>query len=220
MFGDGMQEILIIAVVVIILIVGGLTRRGGRGIRISGPTLVLRRFKIDEDPSATILVDIIGRPKGIIAWLLTIMGIDAETSLKVTGKELTFRSSSLFGQIHHVAPLPSISSTHCGYSKPIGYFIIGIIFILVGLLSAISPILWEFGLYGSRGLTFGLIVGAIFLIAYWLSKKMTMVFETSGGMTMGLIFKRSVIENVPVDIEKTLKAIHIVNNKIIESQVR
>lgn len=220
MFGVGMSEMIVLAVVVIILIGGGIARRGRRGIRISGPTLVLRRFHIDETPSANILVDIVGRPKGIIAWLLTILGIDAETSLKATDKEVTFRSSSLFGQIHHVAPLPSISSTHCGYSKPIGYLILGIIFILVGLLSSVSPVLWQFGLYGSRGLIFGLVVGVVFLIAYWLSKKMTMVFETSGGMTMGLIFKRSVIENIPIDIEQALKAIYIVNNKITESQVK
>lgn len=178
------------------------------GIRIAGPTLVLRRFKIDETPSANVLVDIVGRASGITAWLLTVMGFDAETSLKVTGKEVAFRSSSLFGQTHQVVPLPSVSSTHCGYSKPIGYLIIGALFLIGGIWS------------GDMFIVIGLVICGIFLVAYYLSKKIVISLETSGGTVLGLSFKRSVIENVPVDIEQALKAIGIVNQKVIESQVK
>ena len=52
----------------------------------------------------------------------------------------------------------------------------------------------------------------------WLSKKMTISFETSGGMVMGLTFKRSVIENVAVDIQKARQAIEIINKNVINSQ--
>ena len=76
-----------------------------------GPTLVLRRFKINDTPSADASVDIVGRASGITAWLLTVMGFDAETSLKMTSKEISFKSSSLFGQTNQVVPLPMVSST-------------------------------------------------------------------------------------------------------------
>lgn len=216
MFGLGTSELIVLAVVVFILVGGGLVRRGGGGIRIAGPTLVLRRFKIDETPSANVLVDIVGRASGITAWLLTVMGFDAETSLKVTGKEVSFISSSLFGQTHQVVPLPSVSSTHCGYSKPIGYLIIGVIFLIGGILSGIVSILDQRG--GGGNILIGLVIGGIFLIAYYLSKKIVISLETSGGMVLGLSFKRSVIENVSVDIEQALKTMGIVNQRIIESQ--
>lgn len=222
MFGIGGPELNILAVVIIVLVGGWLARLARGGVRIAGPTLVLRRFKVDETPSANLYVDIAGRRSGIIAWILTVIGFDAETSLKSTGQNITFKSSSLFGQIHRVVPLSKISSTHCGYSKPIGYLIIGVIFIVIGVLSNFFPmrILWQFGLFGSLCLILGLVIGGIFLIAYWLSKKMTMFLETSGGMTIGLTFKRSVIENVPVDINKALKAISILNQKVMESQIK
>jgi len=51
-------------------------------------------------------------------------------------------------------------------------------------------------------------------------KKMTMFIETSGGLIIGLTFKRSVIENVAVDIIKALKAISILHKKIVESQLK
>jgi len=214
MFGMGMSELIVLAVVVLILVGSGIARRGGGGIRVTGPTLVLRRFKIDEAPSANVLVDIVGRASGITAWLLTVMGFGAETSLKVTDKEVTFRSSSLFGQTYQVVPLPSISSTHCGYSKPIGYLIMGAIFLIGGILAGLGQI------GDDKIILIGLVIGSIFLIAYSLSKKIVISLETSGGMVLGLSFKRSVIENVSVDIEQALKAIRIVNQKVIESQVK
>jgi len=213
MFGIGMPELIIIAVVGFILIGGGLARRGG-GIRIAGPTLVLRKFNINEDPSSNLLVDVIGRASGITAWLLTAIGFDAETSLKVTGQEVSFKSSSLFGQTHQVVPLPSVSSTHCGYSKPIGYLILGAIILIGGIITGLS----QRG--GGPLILFGLIIGGIFLVAYYLSKKIVISIETSGGILLGLSFKRSVIENVGVDIEQALKAIMIVNRKVIESQIK
>jgi len=145
-----------------------------------------------------------------MAWLLSILGFDAETRLKVTESEFSFKSSSLFGQIIQTAPLTNISSTHCGYSKPIWYLIIGGICIIVGIVGMVEK--------GIGALIPGLIIGGIFLLLYWLSKKMTMSFETSGGMVMGLIFKRSVIENVAVDIQKAIQAIEIINKNIIASQ--
>lgn len=210
----GMLELIVIAVVVFMLIGGVLARRDGGGIRVAGPTLVLRRFEIDEAPSADVLVDIVGRASGITAWLLTVMGFDAETSLRVTGEEVSCRSASLFGQTYQVVPLPSVSSTHCGYSKPIGYLIIGGIFLIGGILSGVSR-------GGSGGIILtGLVIGGICLAAYYLSKKIVISLETRGGMVLGLAFKRSVIENVSVDIEQALKVIGIVNQKVIESQVK
>ncbi len=213
MFGIGIPELTIIAVVVFILLGGGLARRGG-GLRIAGPTLVLRKFKIYEDSSADLLVDIVGRASGLTAWLLTVIGFDAETSLKATKQEISFKSSSLFGQTHQVVPFPSASSTHCGYSKPIGYLILGAIILIGGIITGLS----QRG--GGPIILFALIFGGIFLVAYYLSKKIVISIETSGGIIMGLSFKRSVIENVGVDIEQALKAIMIVNQKIIESQIK
>jgi len=198
-------------VIIFFVAAGSLGRRSG-GIRITGPSLVLRKFHVNASAPDGVLVEIVGRASGVTAWLLTIMGFDAETSLKLSNNELSFRSSSLFGQLNQVAPLPGISSTHCGYSKPIGYLILGVIFVLGGILIGL-------GQSGGGGIFLtGLIIGGIFLIAYWLSKKMTISIETGGGMIMGLIFKRSVIENIPIDIQKAIQAMDVINQKVIESQ--
>ena len=204
-FGNlGSSEMLIIGII-LLLVLGSVFMKGrGGSVRISGPTLVLRRFKIDESPSAQTPVEIIGRVSGLTAWLLTTMGFDAETTLKVSTTDVSFKSSSLSGETHQVVPLASVSSTHCGYSKPIGLLIIGSLILIGGLIAS------QF--------VAGLLLGGIFLLAYWLTKKITISVETSGGLLMGLAFKRSVIENVSVDIEQALKAIRIVNDNVVKSQ--
>lgn len=182
---------------------------GRRGGLTTGPVLVLRKFGVNASAPDGVFVEIIGRASGLMGWFLTTIGFDPETSLKVSNNRLSFSSSSLFGQIHQVVPLSGISSTHCGYSKPIGYLILAAAVVLGGILNQ-----------NGRVFLISLLVGGFFLVRYWLSKNITISIETRGGMTMGLTFKRSVIENVPVDIQKSIEAIEVVNQKVIESQHR
>ena len=212
MFGMGAPELIVVAVVVLLIVVG-LGRKGGKA-RISGPSLVLRKFDLDESASDNPIVDIEGRASGLIAWLLTVLGLDATTTLRITNREVSFRSSSLFGEIHQVAPLSSISSTHCGFFKPIGYLIIGIVIALGGVVAGLSK---HTG--GMAGLPL-IVVGLVFIVAYFLSKKLAISLETTGGMVMGLTFKRSVVENVAVDIQKALLAIQLINRKVGEAQMK
>lgn len=207
----------LLPLIILILIIWGVSssQRKRKGmIRISGPALALRKFKVDESLSEGVLVDIRGRASGIIGWLLTIIGLYGETSLKMTGKEISFSNKSRFGQIYQVVPIPCISSTHCGYSRSIGYLILAVLFIISGVITGFVP--------GSNSVAviIVLLFGGLFLIAYWFSKRIAITLETSGGMVLGLSFKRSVIENVRVDIDQALKAIHVVNGKVIESQVK
>lgn len=200
----GSSEMMIIGIILLLILGSAFMKGKGGSIRIGGPTLVLRHFKIDESPSAQTPVEIIGRVPGLTAWLLTTMGFNAETTLKVSTTDVSFKSSSLSGETHQVVPLASVSSTHCGYSKPTGLLIIGALILIGGLIA--------------RQFVVGLLLGGLLLLAYWLIKKITISVETSGGLIMGLAFKRSVIENVSVDIEQALKAIRIVNDSVVKSQ--
>jgi hypothetical protein len=185
------------------------------GINISSPTLVLRKFEINKSPKsiADEIISIIGRASGLFGWLLTVIGIDAQTYLTVTGREFEIKGTSLFGQHHDVVPLTSISSTHCGFLKPIGYLILAGVALLYGLFSGLfaeEKHLLKFILC--------LILGIVFLVMYVMQKKIEIKVQTRGGLSLGLVFKRSVIENVAVDIEQARLAIGILNGLVLNIQ--
>lgn len=204
MFGNNAPSLVTVAVLAVLALI--FLARGRRGIDQGGPTLVLRKFEIDETPSANVLVDIAGRASGIMGWLMTVVGLNPETRLKVTNQEVSFTSSSLFGQVHQAVPLIRVSSTHCGYSKPVGYLIAGAVVLVGGIL------------LGGRAILAGFVAAGACAAAYYLSKKVVISLESTGGMVLGLSFSPSVLENVPVDIERARKAIEILNQRIMESQ--
>ena len=46
------------------------------------PTLVVRKFNIDENGSDGKYIELSGRPSGLLSWLLTLMKLDTVTTLK------------------------------------------------------------------------------------------------------------------------------------------
>ena len=175
------------------------------------PILVLREFNIGKLGSKIPLVTVRGRASGFISWLLTVFRINSESSLILTEEKILFQSSSLYGEIQQVVPFSNVSSTRCGYYKPITYLISAGISLLLGLIFGISQ--------NSVGLFFLLLILAgIFLTAYWLSKTISIAIETFGGMIVTIRFKRSVIENIPLDIEMAKKVINIISHCVVKAQ--
>lgn len=206
MYQSQLTSTVVLTIFITAIIVFFLSRRNP--LKILTPTLALRKFNVSEEASEGNYFKIVGRSAGISAWLFTILRLDTETYMSLTEDTLAFKSSSLLGEFNQVIPLRSVSSTHCGYSKPIGYLVISAVFILWGIFSVL----------GSDGLTapfvFGILTGAIFIYIYTLSKKISITFETNGGLVMGLTFKKSIIENVEINIQKAIKVINITNKKI------
>jgi len=178
------------------------------GVKSAGSPLVLRRYSIDE--RGKFLVDIVGRQSGIVAWILVTMGLDVETKLQVTRQSLSFKASSFFGTNYNTIPLTAISSTHCGYTKSAAALFAAIFFVGAGFVQFLS---------GAGGLAIILLVIAAFcFVSYWLSKTLTIFIETNGGTMIGLAFKRSLIENVQVDIDEALRTITLINRAVLSAQ--
>jgi hypothetical protein len=214
MFGMGITNI-IIGLVVLVLVFAA--SKQGRGGWSPGPALVLKKFSINKAATGQkALIDIVGRQGGLISWFLTLIGLDTISSLKVTSTNVSLKDSSLFGQQSSVIAISSISSVHCGYRKPLSYFFISVICLLMGLGSAISQDSFKDSFLSLIG---GLFFAAIFFVLYFLKKTLVIyLWPRAGAPVMGLPFKRSVIENVDVDIEQAELAIEIINSLVIKAQ--
>ena len=176
-------------------------------MNIGGAPLVLRRFQIDETGMSGANVWIEARQPGIVSFLLTMVGLDPNSSLRVTRGSISFQNSSVFGMNQVSTPLANIGAFVGGYKKPFWALVFSGLMMFTGLSLAFTE---------DGGVLFGLfiVLALIGLIYYYLQKTMFMGFETSGGGTYGFAFKASVLEGVGVDIKRVEGTIAYVNSLI------
>ncbi len=194
----------------IVIVVGAvlfLAMRGGRRGAI-GATLVLRRFHYEFNPTDGVYVDIAGRPSGLLGWILTTVGWDQETRLRVTPKDIAHVSAGLAGRSRTAVPMSHVACTSCGFAKSLPMLLLGCTGVVLALLILISN-------GGAAPMMAMLVLGGLFLFGYWLSSRFYITIQPSGGAAIGVTFKRSVIENVAVDFDRAAEVVQIINDLVL-----
>ena len=185
--------------------------------------LVIKRWKAESKPidANNNFVSITGRKSGLVAWLLSLLKIDPSTTINVGLDRVEFTSASLAGTASRLIPLQGVCSTYYGYHKPWkASSSIFFLFAFFGLSMAMSTA--ERGSPGNGGLTLvvaatlGLIVA---LVYYFLNRTLTLGFVEHSGVVSGIIFKRSVIENIDINHEQA-KAVCVIIQRLIELKER
>lgn len=176
-----------------------------------GSALVLREFQINDHATEGAVITIRGRVSGLIAWLLTLVDVDTETTLTVTTDRFSLQRASLSGRLVIQAPLASIASTQSAYYQPVWALLMAAWFAVVGLVAAALDRGYESGAK-ERELLGGLIIAVIFVVIFRLGRKIRISIETGGGNYYGVAFKPSVIEGVSVDLDTALRVAAILNS--------
>ena len=148
-------------------------------------TYVIKEWFASETPNQNgIYVDITGRKGGLIAFILSLVGIDPVVSLVVDRENVRFKEGSLNGSESWVTPIEKLCSGNYGYAKP---FLGTAIWIVIGVALLVP----------SFGVSLILILGAAFY--YYLNKttKIGVTYLDGGGN--GFAFKRSIIEGKNID---------------------
>ena len=103
--------------------------------------MVIKEWKTDTKPidDKNNFIGITGRQSGLIAWMLSLMGVDPTTRILVGVDRAEFTANSLAGTESRMLPLQGICSTYYGYHKPwkqaLSYFLMGL-FIAYFLMAA------------------------------------------------------------------------------------
>lgn len=183
--------------------------------------LVIKAWRADTKPidSKNNFVNITGREGGLVAWLLSLMGVDPTTTIRVGLDRVEFSSSSLAGTETRMVPLQSVCSTYYGYHKPwkaaASYIAL---FAFLGVTFA-GPSAQSTG-EGFSFTTFAVITGigiAIALAYYFLNRTLTLGFVEHSGFVCAIRFKRSVIENVDIN-EEQAKSVCTIVQRLIEAK--
>lgn len=214
-FGIAPAEMLIFTALLLVPLILSWRRRA------TSPVLVLQKFTcaIEAEPQDDSIVEIVGRPQGIVAFILTSMGLDATTTLSVNRLEVTRRSTSLFRQEMAFIPLCKVSSLGAGVQKPINCLIIAAVLLVGGLLYTLMSMLGPLGSLRLDILSIAIIIAAVLVVIYFFSKRLFIEFHSEGDTNISMTFKPSAIEGIPVDIEQALMMIAVVRELILDANV-
>lgn len=164
--------------------------------------LVIREAEVNEN--GPLYVKIKGRKSGLIALLLTLIGVDTTTTFEVYENRIEFTEGSLSGRIKEMIPLSSVSNLGTGYMKPVVWMVLAIISLLL-----IVP---TFGISILPMLFFGFL--------YFFRKSMLLYAIPNSGSGAVIIFKRSLIENVNISEEDAYKIIALITRLVEKSKTR
>ena len=218
--GIGMPELgfsSLLWLVVIVIAVALVWR--GRTTHVRGTRIVLKRFRINEDVSAGPAVEISGRASGLVSWLLNLLRLESGVDLTVTESEVSIRSASLSGFAHTFIPLGKVSAAVCGYQRSIWALAFAFLFAFGFVVNLLAGFLGNRNEVGAdMGLAFGfLVLAGVAALVYYLSKRIAIGVESMH--SHGVVFKRSVVENVSIDLPEALRAVAAINRYLLAAQI-
>jgi hypothetical protein len=153
---------------------------------------------------------------------LTLFGLHPQTSFSVTNDEVARETVGPRGFEYLYAPLAEISSSRCLYYRAFWVLVLSLAFYLYGLITLFSAMVRTNDYERQRGLAEAsymlwpcLILGTASYIWYALSKRVLISVVARGDVGIGISFKRSIIENVGVELKKAIDAVDLMNARIL-----
>ena len=107
--------------------------RGSRNSYVPATSTVLHSFSIRTEPGSEPYIHVVGRHKGILAWILSGLNIENKVELKVTERDWSLRDASLSGMRVEYFPLKNVSASICGYQRSRIALFFSVFFALVSL---------------------------------------------------------------------------------------
>ncbi len=198
------------SITTLLFVVGLASTVGFRLVRNQTSTLVIQKYYIavQAQPSLSPTVEIVGRAQGIVALVLSLLGLSPIIRFTIVGSELRCQSTSLFGQRFQFIPLRCVSTMSAGIHKPIGTLIWAAVSIAYALYLSLEMRAWT-------PIAISLIAAVILVVMYVLSKKFFIEVYAQGGPSISLLFKPNVLEGVPLDVNQALAVVDVIREMIL-----
>ena len=191
-------------------------------LRHAGPNLALLELRVGSDQTSGEFLYILGRRSGLVAWIMSLFGLTSQTSFSVTDDDVMRETAGPWGFESCYAPLAEVSASRCSYYRAFWVLVLSLAFYLYGLLtlaiamSRSNDYERQTAMAAASGtLWIGLICGTVCYIWYALSKRVVISVAARGDVSLGISFKRSVVENVGVDLSQTVEAVDLMNSQIL-----
>lgn len=180
----------------------------------SARALVLTEKEINENGPC--YVRLRGRKSGLVAWFLTLVGIDVTTEFCVYEDHIEISEGSVSGKVNELVPISSVSNLGTGLVKPFALLGVAVLFILSALASIGSALFAHGGAGSWASCLVSLLLAAACIFAYVVGRTMMTYVVTDGGTTSGIFVKRSIIESKTLSEEEVDRIIAILTKLVRE----
>lgn len=175
--------------------------------------LVIKSWSVKSNPAVgEPYVKVVARESGLLSFILSLLGIDATTTLQVSATRIEFERGSLSGFIRRLTLFEHIGSTFYGRNKPWKTALV--IFVICSALgNVIGNAVGHFG-----GQNWGMLFFLVGVLGaglyYFLNRELTIGFTEDSGISSAIQFKRSVIEGQEINEEQLQKIIDVIEHLI------
>lgn len=192
----------------------------------AGPALAVKEIDFDRQNPDRIVV-LHGRQTGILAWIYTRLGLEADARLELTARDIRVERQSLKGFSLQYAPTHDLSASTCGYYRAISLALVAVSLITGGFLQLYTAWgienpydrLHALELAG-RASTIAAVFAVLAYALFELSKRMAVSVETTGGEKMGIALKRNVLDNVTIGLAESRQVATLLNRAILAAAGR
>jgi hypothetical protein len=221
----GVSASLLIALIVLISVLRGEGKRYVNRTRYIIDTFSIHSEAVDDQP----FIQVTGRHQGLIAWIMTLLGIDTKFGLTVTGKEWRLRAASLAGMTTTMVPLGHVEEVIGGYQRSLLALFLTIflgiqaiwiavrsLIVFLSLTSTVSESIREATAKQLSSLLIHLLIWVVcFAIVgtiYYLSKRMMLAVKTT--YSSGIVLKSGLIDSRAIEPEEIEKATWLLNELV------
>jgi hypothetical protein len=190
-------------------------------VRHVGAKLILRGFKFTPTGTGEFLY-ILGRRSGVLGWLLSLFGLQALTGFSATDNEVARETVGPSGFESVYAPLADIAGSKCSYYRAFWVLVLSLAFYAYGLLSLARAISKsddderQSAMAGASYTLWGcLLCGTLLYLWYALSKRVVISVWTKGGVSVGISFKRGVVENRTIELKVASEVVDSINGRLL-----
>lgn len=163
--------------------------------KVTGKTIALTAIQTTQDSKTGELVVMTGRIVGLMAWILSKLGLDATYHLSATSKGVSLKESNIVGENKTYLPGSMISEVYCAYSRDANWLFYALA--LVGL-AAYCGISLDTGIVI---VLFFLIVAGLCAYLFYASKKLLFYVATPSS-SVWIRFSEGIFEGVQMDFVK------------------
>lgn len=167
---------------------------------------VIRAWKADNQPidGQKNYVVIHARKAGLVAFILTALGVETDVTMKVNAKRFELHTKSVFGFHRRQVPLEMISSTDCGHGGP-GWQAAAV-FVAAFFVAVWCGVFLTYPAVENRPWMAWLVLGfsavaaaGVALVYYVLNKTFFIRLVECSSFANVIAFKPSLIEDVVID---------------------